>query len=105
MKIRRVTMVSFIGALGGAFSGAALLAVTTYTAKELDYFGRPMSVWTGAAAIAGALCGFTPGLVLGVAVAASKYQRISAALLGAGIGLIMAATSLVGFFYTPATER
>src|SRR5215208_4068256 len=99
MKKVRVIVLSVVGVLGGASLGAALLGITTYTAQGLDYFGRPVSVWAWAAAIGGAMYGSAPGLVLGIAIAATEYRRIAASLLGAGIGLIMAVPILIPYFF------
>lgn len=82
-----------------------MLGIATYTAQGLDYWGRPVSVWTGRAAILGAVYGCVPGLVLGIAVAGSEYRRVYAALLGAGIGLIMAFPSILAFLFTPPEFR
>ena len=105
MKRLRVILVSVVGFLGGASLGAALLGITTYTAQGLDYFGQPMKVWAGAAAIGGAIYGSAPGLVLGIAIAATEHRRIAASLLGAGIGLIVAVPILIPYFFTPASMR
>src|SRR5687767_6527028 len=105
MNRLRVIVISVVGVLGGAAFGASLLGIPTYTAQGLDYFGRPVSVWAGAAAIAGAIYGSAPGLVLGIAIAATEYRRISASLLGAGIGLIVTVPILTPFFFTPASMK
>lgn len=105
MKILRITVVCLIGAFGGAFLGATLLGVATYTNQGVDYFGRPGRDWSRAAAIAGAIFGFAPGLFLGLAVAGNEYRRVTAALHGLGIGLVVAFPATATFLISPELIR
>lgn len=105
MKYLRAIVVCLLGGIGGALLGALVLGAATYTAEGLDYFGRPVSVWTGAAAGAGAIYGSAPGAVVGLAVAISEFRRSAAVLLGAAIGLLMVFPQMLVFIFEPGSLR
>ena len=81
----KITLRTILGAVCGAISGAALLAIPTYLSTETGFLG-PESAWWPVAAIAGCVWGLVPGGLIGFLVAKFQTTRLISSIIGAAVG-------------------
>ena len=81
----KIILRSVLGALCGAISGAALLALPTYFSTKTGFLG-PESDWWPLAAIVGGFWGAIAGAVIGFLVAKFQMRKFNSAIVGSAVG-------------------
>ena len=81
----KIILRSALGAVTGALSGAALLAVPTYFSTKTGFLG-PESAWWPLAAIVGGFWGAIAGAVIGFLVAMFEMKKFNGAIVGSAVG-------------------